>query len=129
MNEKQSIRLCRLTKNQRVLLRKYKKKHVNPFKKKEINIDFIQEKICMYYNLDLEKLYLKTRKREIVFPRQVAMYFSRNLLKKEYQFIGNKIGGKDHATVMHACRTVKNLMETNVKIKNQIKEINVKYFQ
>jgi len=68
----------------------------------------------------------KTRKREIVQARQVAMYFSKNLTKSSLATIGAQIGGKDHATVLHACKTVNNLIDTDKRFRTQITEIEKK---
>jgi chromosomal replication initiator protein len=68
----------------------------------------------------------KTRKREIVQARQVSMYFSKNLTKASLASIGSFIGGKDHATVLHACKTVNNLIDTDRHFRNQIIEIEKK---
>ncbi|MCK5692958.1 MAG: chromosomal replication initiator protein DnaA, partial [Bacteroidales bacterium] len=76
--------------------------------KREISIDYIQKVVCNYYNIGLEQLQSKTRKREIVQARQVAMFFSKSMTKSSLATIGSQIGGKDHATVLHACKTVNN---------------------
>ncbi|MCX6270534.1 MAG: chromosomal replication initiator protein DnaA, partial [Bacteroidetes bacterium] len=76
---------------------------------KEISIDFIQKIICDYFNLPLESINSKTRKREIVQARQLAMYFAKKHTKSSLATIGLHCGNKDHATVLHACRTVVNL--------------------
>jgi chromosomal replication initiator protein len=68
----------------------------------------------------------KTRKREVVQARQIAMYFSKNLTKASLASIGMHCGGKDHATVLHACRTVNNLMETDKRFKAYIEELSKK---
>jgi chromosomal replication initiator protein len=68
----------------------------------------------------------KTRKREVVQARQIAMYFSKSLTKASLASIGAHCGGKDHATVLHACRTVNNLMETDKRFKIYIEEIEKK---
>ncbi|MFW6352136.1 MAG: chromosomal replication initiator protein DnaA [Bacteroidota bacterium] len=90
---------------------------------KEITVDQIQQKVCDFYGLDTSALQSKTRKREIVQARQVAMYFSKNLTNSSLSAIGSIIGRRDHATVLHACKTVKNLKETNTEFKHQLKEI------
>jgi chromosomal replication initiator protein len=94
--------------------------------KKEISIDYIQKVVCSYYNVATEMLHSKTRKREIVQARQVAMFFSKNLTKSSLATIGSQIGGKDHATVLHACKTVNNLMDTDKRFRMQIDEIEKK---
>ncbi len=90
---------------------------------KELSVDFIQQTVCNYFGLDLDSLQLKTRKREIVQARQVAMYFSKSLTNSSLSCIGTKIGKKDHATVLHACKTVNNMIETDKEFKNVIQEI------
>jgi len=90
---------------------------------KEITVDQIQQKVCDFYGFDATALQSKTRKREIVQARQVAMYFSKNLTNSSLSAIGSIIGRRDHATVLHACKAVKNLKETNTEFKHQLKEI------
>jgi chromosomal replication initiator protein len=89
----------------------------------EISIDYIQKVVCDYFELPLDLLKSKTRKREVVQARQLAMYFSKNLTKSSLSNIGIHCGGKDHATVLHACRTVNNLMETDKKFKTYVSDI------
>ncbi len=94
--------------------------------KKEISIDYIQKVVCDYFNIEVNQLQTKTRKREIVQARQIAMYFSKNLTKSSLANIGTQIGGKDHATVLHACKTVNNLMETDKQFKQYVEDIQKK---
>ncbi|MCX6256473.1 MAG: chromosomal replication initiator protein DnaA [Bacteroidia bacterium] len=94
--------------------------------KKEISIDYIQKIVCDFFNLSLEQLQSKTRKREIVQARQIAMYFSKNYTKSSLATIGTQIGVKDHATVLHACRTVNNLLETDRQFRQDVEEIEKK---
>lgn len=89
----------------------------------EISIDYIQKVVCDYFTLTLETLKSKTRKREVVQARQLAMYFSKSLTKSSLSNIGMHCGGKDHATVLHACRTVNNLIETDKKFKAQVQDL------
>ncbi len=91
--------------------------------KREISIDYIQKVVCSYFNVPIEMLISSTRKREIVQARQIAMFFSKNLTKSSLATIGSQIGDKDHATVLHACKTVNNLLETDKRFKFQIDEI------
>ena len=62
---------------------------------------------------------IKTRKRQVVQARQIAMYFAKNMTKSSLSSIGAHCG-KDHATVLHACRTVNNLIETDKKFKASV---------
>jgi chromosomal replication initiator protein len=95
--------------------------------KKEISIDYIQKVVCNYFNLPSDSLCSNTRKREIVQARQIAMYFSKSLTKASLATIGAEIGGKDHATVLHAFKTVNNLMETDKSFKTQMSELEKKF--
>jgi len=94
--------------------------------KKNISIDYIQKIVCNYFNVPIDLIHSKTRKREIVQARQIAMYFSKSLTKASLTTIGSQIGGKDHATVLHACKTVNNLMDTDKKFKGQIEDLEKK---
>lgn len=94
--------------------------------RKEISIDYIQKKVCEYFNIPMDALQAKTRKREIVQARQIAMFFSKGYTKASLSSIGSMIGGKDHATVLHACKTISNLIETDKLFKGQIDEIEKK---
>ncbi|MCT4648284.1 MAG: chromosomal replication initiator protein DnaA [Carboxylicivirga sp.] len=90
---------------------------------KEISIDSISQTVCDYFGLELDILQSKTRKREIVQARQIAMFFSKGMTNSSLSTIGAKIGKKDHATVLHACKAINNLIETDKDFKGQIKEI------
>ncbi len=93
---------------------------------REVSIDYIQKIVSDYFSIPLEMMHSKTRKREIVQARQIAMYFSKNLTKSSLATIGSQIGGKDHATVLHACKTVGNLYETDKRFRVYIVEIEKK---
>ncbi|NPA36866.1 MAG: chromosomal replication initiator protein DnaA [Chlorobi bacterium] len=94
--------------------------------KKELSVDHISKTVCDYYGLEMGTFQSKTRKREIVQARQIAMYFSKTLTNSSLASIGSKIGNKDHATVLHACKTINNLMETDKEFKKQLKDIETK---
>ena len=105
------------------------KKMIDKFVKntsREISIDYIQKVVSDYFGLPLEAIHSKTRKREIVQARQLAMYFSKKLTKASLATIGLHCGNKDHATVLHACRTVNNLIETDKQFRNYVEEIDKK---
>ncbi len=91
--------------------------------KKEITIETIQNKVCGYYNISAADIQTKSRKRDVVQARQVAMYFSKNFTPSSLSTIGLKNGNRDHATVLHACKTVNNFLDTDRDFKRQIKEI------
>ncbi len=93
---------------------------------REISIDYIQKIVCDYFDISIDTLNSKTRKREIVQARQLSMFFSKKLTKSSLAAIGLHCGNKDHATVLHACRTVNNLIETDKQFKVYVEEIEKK---
>ena len=90
---------------------------------REISIDYIQKLVCDFYNIPVEAVKSKTRKREIVQARQIAMYFTKDLTKASLKNIGIFFGGRDHSTVIHACQTVNDLIETDKKFRHDVEEI------
>src|SRR5690554_2542865 len=93
---------------------------------REVSIDYIQKVVCDYFNLPIELLKSKTRKREVVQARQIAMYFAKKMTKSSLANIGMHCGGKDHATVLHACRTVNNLRETDKQFRKYVNDLDKK---
>jgi len=93
---------------------------------REVSIDYIQKVVCDYFDLPIEILKSKTRKREVVQARQISMYFSKKMTKSSLASIGAHCGGKDHATVLHACRTVTNLSETDKQFKVYLEDLEKK---
>lgn len=92
--------------------------------KKEITIDYIKTVVCQAMNVDVSSLESKSRKRDIVQARQVAMYFAKSLTKNySLQHIGSHIAGRDHSTVLHSCKAVANLMDTDRKFRTMVDEI------
>ncbi|MBQ7194799.1 MAG: chromosomal replication initiator protein DnaA [Bacteroidales bacterium] len=90
----------------------------------EVTIDKIQHAVCEYFNLSREEMLSKSRKRQIVQARQIAMYLSRNLISGcSLSTIGSEIGGKDHATVLHSCNTVSDLMSTDKSFRQYVTDI------
>jgi chromosomal replication initiator protein len=94
--------------------------------KKEVSIDYIQKVISKYFEMDVTTLQSKTRKRHIVQARQLAMYFSKRMTKASLASIGSQIGNRDHATVLHACKTVDNMLETDKQFRKFVEEITKK---
>lgn len=77
----------------------------------ELTVERIQEVVCEYFNMPAQLLQEKTRKREVVQARQLAMYFSKNFTNASLSYIGNQIGKKDHTTVLYACKAVSDQMK------------------
>lgn len=94
--------------------------------KREISIDYIQKVVSNYFEIDVPTLQSNTRKRHVVQARQLAMYFSKKMTKSSLASIGSQIGKRDHATVLHACKTVDNLSETDKQFKRYVEEITKK---
>ena len=94
----------------------------------DLTVDKIQQVICTHFHIEPEALQAKTRKREVVQARQLAMYFCKNYTKASLSFIGNQIGKKDHATVLYACKAVTDLMETDRKFRIEVEEIQKKLY-
>ncbi|HCS19895.1 MAG TPA: chromosomal replication initiator protein DnaA [Bacteroidetes bacterium] len=90
---------------------------------KEISIEYIQKLVCDYFGISIDQVKSKTRKREIVQARQISMYFAKDLTKSSLKTIGMHFGGRDHSTVIHACQTVNDLMETDKKFKIDVEEL------
>jgi hypothetical protein len=86
----------------------------------------IEMVVCKYFHISPEHLSRNTRKRETVRARQIAMYFSKEMTKHSLDIIGLRFGGKDHCTVIHAVKTINNLIETEPDFKDQIKKIRLK---
>jgi len=93
---------------------------------KEVSIDYIQKVVCDYFDLPIELLKSKTRKREVVQARQIAMYFAKKMTKSSLANIGMHCGGKDHATVLHACKTVNNLIDTDKRFRGYVSDLEKK---
>jgi chromosomal replication initiator protein len=91
--------------------------------KKEVSVDFIQKEVSKYFDMDVATLQSKTRKRHVVQARQLAMYFAKRLTKASLASIGSQIGHRDHATVLHACKTVDNLTETDKQFKKYVDDL------
>ena len=121
--------LAQSTLNKKTIDLELAKRMIDKFVKnttREISIDYIQKVVCDYFDMPLEAINSKTRKREIVQARQLAMFFSKKHTKNSLATIGLHCGNKDHATVLHACRTVNNLVETDKQFRGYVEEINKK---
>ena len=84
---------------------------------RQIGVDNIQKTVADYYKIRLGDLHSKTRTRSIARPRQVAMALAKELTNHSLPEIGNAFGGRDHTTVLHACRKIEELKESNRDIR------------
>jgi chromosomal replication initiator protein len=95
----------------------------------EVNVDFIQKTVADYFAVPVALLKEKTRKKEIVTARQVAMYFTKEHTNHSLKTIGYHFGGRDHATVIHSVQTVSDMIDSDKKFKEQIAELRKKFVQ
>ena len=91
--------------------------------KKQVSVESIQDVVCKYYNLELAAIQTNSRKREIVQARQVTMYLAKKYTDSSFSHIGKIVGKRDHATVLHACKTVRDQIETNKSFRSSVEEI------
>jgi chromosomal replication initiator protein len=85
-----------------------------------VSIEVIQKKVAEHFDIRLADMTSKRRPENIAFPRQIAMYFSRQLTESSLNAIGEAFGGRDHGTVLHACRLVKNRMEVDANVRQVV---------
>jgi chromosomal replication initiator protein len=85
-----------------------------------INIEVIQKKVAEHFDIRLADMTSKRRPENIAFPRQVAMYLSRRMTECSLSAIGEAFGGRDHGTVLHACRLVKDRMEVDSSVRQVV---------
>jgi chromosomal replication initiator protein len=91
--------------------------------KKNISIKDVIKLVADFYNVEEESVYDKTRKKEVVKPRQVIMYILREDLNVSFPSIGDKMGGRDHTTVIHSCEKIKEDIKTNPVLMEEISQI------
>lgn len=92
-------------------------------KPREITIELIQQAVSDYYNIPVEDMQSKSRRREITQARQVAMYFAKEMTSLSLKGIGKHFGGRDHSTVIHGIQTVKDLSETDRDYREKVDEV------
>src|SRR5690554_540430 len=93
---------------------------------KKLNIDFIQETVAEYFQIERADLKAKKRTKTITVPRHVAMYLSRELTESSLPKIGESFGGRDHTTVLHACDRVREMMKEDIQFSRQVKDLILK---
>ena len=93
---------------------------------KEITVEFIQSLVASHFDLPVEKLAGKTRKRSIVIARQLSMYLAKKLTNKSLKAIGENFGGRDHSTVIYSCKSVQDLMDTDIIFNDTVADLEKK---
>ena len=91
--------------------------------RKWITIETLQETVASHFNIPSDMLRARTRKKEIVVPRQIAMYLCKHLTDSSLKTIGLHFGGRDHTTVIHAYQTIEEKLQKNVHLKRDIDSI------
>ncbi|HCO18263.1 MAG TPA: chromosomal replication initiator protein DnaA, partial [Tissierellales bacterium] len=89
----------------------------------EITVDLIKDKVSKRFNIRIDEFSSKKRTRAIAYPRQVAMYLTRELTDLSLPKIGDEFGGRDHTTVIHACEKISNDMIRDNLFKKKIEDI------
>jgi chromosomal replication initiator protein len=93
--------------------------------KKQLSVQTIQETVCKFFNLELSAIQTRSRKREVVQARQITMFLSKKYTDSSFAHIGKIVGKKDHATVLHACKTIKDQIETCKTFRSTVEQIEV----
>ena len=86
-------------------------------------MDEVVRRIAGYYEIAEKSIYEKTRKKEVVKPRQIIMYILREEFNVSYPSIGEKLGGRDHTTVIHSCEKIKEEMKSSTSLEQEIDHI------
>ncbi|MFC2133992.1 chromosomal replication initiator protein DnaA [Bacteroidota bacterium] len=95
-------------------------KEISTSKQGNVSIDHITKIVCEYFEVDENKIREKTRKKEVVMARQVAMYLSKVLTKSSLKTIGLHFGGRDHSTVIHAFNSIQNMISDDFQMKDTL---------
>lgn len=90
---------------------------------RELSVEEIIKKVCVHFNVNMKDIKSSKRLKAVVLPRQVAMYLARQLTSSSYPEIGDKFGGKDHSTIIHAIRKVEKLMEENYQLRQTVENL------
>jgi len=91
--------------------------------RKTLAVSDVVDKVARYFDIDQSSVYEKTRRKEIVKPRQIIMYLLREDFQVSYPAIGKKLGGRDHTTVIHSCEKIKEELKLNNELEDEIAQI------
>jgi len=95
--------------------------------KKNISSKEVVKVVADFYNVEENSIYEKTRRKEIVKARQMVMYILREEFNVSYPLIGQKLGGKDHTTVIHSCDKIKNDMKTDPTLVSEVEQLRIMF--
>lgn len=110
------------------LAKKVLKQYIKDHSSKKISIDLIKKIVCDYYTITFDKLNSPTRERKIVLARQICMFLSKKYTQLSLEAIGRNIGKKDYSTVVYACKTIENLIQTDKIFNRELTSIESKLF-
>jgi len=96
---------------------------------KKTNLKNIIKSVSEFYDININDLLNRSRKKELVYPRQITMYLIREELNSSYPFIGEKLGGRDHTTVMYACQKINKEIENNESLQQEINLIKERIYK
>ncbi len=88
-----------------------------------VNVETIKRKVCKYFSITLKDMESSNRSRRVTFPRQIAMYLSKEITDISFPIIGKSFGGRDHTTVLHAHKKIENDMKNDSQLKAMIEEL------
>jgi len=88
-----------------------------------VSVDEVVRRISQYYDVPEKSIYEKTRKKEVVKPRQIIMYVLREEFNVSYPSIGEKLGGRDHTTVIHSCEKIKEELKSNTSLEQELDHV------
>lgn len=91
--------------------------------RKTLAVSDVVDKVARYFDIEPASIYEKTRRKEIVKPRQLIMYILREDYAVSYPAIGQKLGGRDHTTVIHSCEKIKNELKGNTELEEEITQL------
>ena len=91
--------------------------------RKTLAVGDVVDKVARFFDIEPASIYEKTRRKEVVKPRQIIMYILREDFQVSYPAIGKKMGGRDHTTVIHSCEKIKNDIKTNSELEEEITQV------
>jgi chromosomal replication initiator protein len=91
--------------------------------RKTLAVSDVVDKVARYFDIDSSSIYEKTRRKEVVKPRQIIMYILREDFQVSYPAIGQKMGGRDHTTVIHSCEKIKNQLKGDSDLEEEISQV------
>ena len=92
-------------------------------KKKVITSEDVQDVVARRFQVKVSELKSKRRTKTVVHPRQIAMYLSREMTDASFPEIGREFGGKDHTTIIHACRQIEKAMEKDSSLRTRVESL------